>query len=45
MFYRNIIIYEGGYLNGEKSGFGKEYNRYNGKLIIEGEYLNGKIMV
>ena len=26
--------------NGERNGKGKEY--YNGKLIFEGEYLNGK---
>ena len=34
------IKYEGGYLNGERNGKGKEY--YKNKLIFEGEYLNGK---
>ena len=28
-------------MNGEKNGKGKEYD-YNGKIIFEGEYLNGK---
>ena len=37
----NIIIFEGEYLNGKKSGKGKEFNDY-GKLIFEGEYLKGK---
>ena len=37
----NKLIFEGEYLNGEKNGKGKEYNR-NGNLIFEGEYLNGK---
>ena len=36
-----ILIYEGEYLNGERNGRGKEYER-NGKLIFEGEYLNGE---
>ena len=36
----NILIYEGGYLNGAKNGEAKEYNN-NGDLIYEGEYLNG----
>ena len=47
-YYYNKIYYwfggigfEGEFLNGEKSGKGKEYNR-DGKLIFEGEYLNGK---
>ena len=26
----------------KKNGKGKEYNKYTGKLIFEGEYLNGK---
>ena len=29
------------YLNGKRNGKGKEYN-YNGILVFEGEYLNGK---
>ena len=37
----NILLFEGEYLDGEKNGYGKEYN-YNGKLIYEGDYLNGK---
>ena len=36
----NILIYEGGYLNGKRNGKGKEYNDY-GNLKYEGEYLNG----
>ena len=35
------LIFEGEYLNGEKNGKGKEYNRI-GELVFEGEYLNGK---
>ena len=34
------LIYEGEYLKGERSGYGKEYNFY--MLIFEGKYLNGK---
>ena len=34
------LIYEGQYINGEKSGYSKEY--YNNKLIFEGQYLNDK---
>ena len=35
------LIYEGGYLNGQRHGKGKEY--YNdGILSFEGEYLYGK---
>ena len=39
----NIKTYKrrrGVYKKGEKTGKGKEY--YNGKLIFEGEYLNGE---
>ncbi len=36
------LIFEGEYLNGKRSGKGKEYDELNGKLIFEGEYLNGK---
>jgi len=35
------LEYEGEYINGKKSGKGKEYYS-NGKLKFEGEYLNGK---
>ena len=28
-------------MNGERNGKGKEYY-YNGKLLFEGEYINGK---
>ena len=39
---RNIMIYEGEYLNGKRNGKGKEYNDERGHIIFEGEYLNGK---
>ena len=37
----NKLLFEGKYINGEKNGKGKEYDK-NGKLQFEGEYLNGK---
>ena len=37
---KDIIKYEGEYLNGKRNGKGKEYYT-NDKLIFEGEYLNG----
>ena len=37
-FYRNILIFEGEYLNGKRHGKGKEYD-YKGELKYEGEYL------
>ena len=42
--YDNQLIYEGGFLNGERNGKGKEYycTRELRKLNFEGEYLNGK---
>ena len=44
--YVNYLLYEGEYLNGKRSGKGKEYRlnyMYNIKeLIFEGEYLDGK---
>ena len=43
MEYRDILIFEFEYLNGEIQGKGKEYNLY-GQLIFEGEYKNGKKM-
>jgi len=39
---KNMIRFEGEYLNGKKNGKGKEY--WNGELEFEGEYLNGKKM-
>ena len=38
---KNILIFEGEYLNGKRNGKGKEYG-YDGSLKFEGEYLNGK---
>ena len=38
--FRNDLVYEGEYLNGERSGKGKEY--CNGWNYFEGEYLNGQ---
>ena len=40
----NKYIYEGEYLNGERSGKGKEFYPYyeDEKVIFEGEYLKGK---
>ena len=35
------LKFEGEYLNEERHGKGKEYNKY-GKLIFEGEYKQGK---
>ena len=40
-YYKNKLDYVGDYLDGKRSGKGEEYN-YNGNLIFEGEYLNGK---
>ena len=39
--FTNDLIYEGDYLNGERNGKGKEYDKL-GKLIYEGEFKNGK---
>ena len=38
-----VMSFEGEYLNGKRNK-GKEYNYYNGNLILifEGEYLNGR---
>ena len=41
--YDNNLIYEGEYLNGERSGKGKEYND-RGEIIFEGEFKKGKRM-
>ena len=35
------MVFEGEYLNGERSGKGKEYYK-DGKLRFDGEYLNNK---
>ena len=35
--FRDNLLFEGEYLNGERNGKGKEY--YNDRLIFEGEYL------
>ena len=41
--YNNRFIFEGNIINGEKNGFGKEYeNNSRNDLIFKGEYLNGK---
>ena len=36
------LIYEGEYINGIRNGKGKEYS--NGKLLFEGEFLDGNII-
>ena len=38
---KDILIFEGEYLNGEKNGKGKEYD-FDGKLKFEGEYVNNR---
>ena len=38
--YDDTLIFEGGYINGQRNDKGKEYYRY-GELLFEGEYLNG----
>ena len=38
---KDILLFEGTYLNGKRSGKGKEYND-DGNLIFEGEYLKGE---
>ena len=35
-------IYVGDYLNGDKNGIGKEFDRESGRLVFKGNYLNGK---
>ena len=39
-YFVGNLIFEGEYLNGQRNGKGKKYDRY-GNLIFEGEYLNG----
>ena len=36
------LIFESEYLNGERSGKGKEYYDDNNKILYDGEYLLGK---
>ena len=36
------VLYKGEFLNGERSGKGKEYDRYMGYLIYEKDFLHGK---
>ena len=42
----NNLIFEGDYIDGKRTGYGKEYykEKFEGKMIIkyEGKYLNGK---
>ena len=39
----DILNFEEEYLNEEKNGKGKEYDKYNNKIFsFEGEYLNDK---
>jgi len=37
----NTLEYKGEFINGERNGEGEEYDFY-GRLIFEGEYVNGK---
>ena len=41
--YNKKLKFEGGYLNGERNGKGKEFYD-NGNHVFEVEYLNGKII-
>ena len=38
--HKNILKYDGEFINGERNGKGKEYDK-KGELIFEGEYLKG----
>ena len=40
-YFYEILIYEGGFLHGERNGKGKEFY-LNGNLWFDGEYLKGK---
>ena len=42
-YYKDILVFDGKLLNGEKHGPAKEYYN-NGKLEFESVYLNGKKM-
>ena len=40
---KDLLSFEGEYLNGKRNGKGKEYYIYpKGQVLFEGEYLNGK---
>ena len=39
---KDMLIFEGEYLNGERNGKGKEFANIKDKIIFEGEYLNGE---
>ena len=41
-YWRNKLLFECQYVNGEINGKGKEYDYNNDKIIFEGEYINGK---
>ena len=47
--YRDKLLYEGDYINGQRNGKrngkGKEYYCYSGKLKFECEYLNGRELI
>ena len=38
----NKKIFEGEYINGERNGMGKEYNRFDSELEFDGEFLDGR---
>ena len=40
-YIKGQLLFEGEYINGKRSGKGKEYINH-GKLVYEGEYKNGK---
>ena len=42
--YWGNLIFEEEYLNGERSGKGKEFIQFKNTLVYEGEYLYGKEM-
>ena len=37
--FSNKLLFEGEYINGERNGYGKEYNNIE-NLLYEGEYMN-----
>ena len=39
---KDKLKFEGEYINEDRNGKGKEYKYYTGRLLYEGEYLNGK---
>ena len=40
--YKNMLVFDGEFSNGNKNRRGKEYDNNSGRLIFEEEYLNGK---